>query len=285
MRQISFLVGVVALVSMSLNSSEHISKSNITNNMDKVEYVEVHTPSGIKYMVSANEFFDFQDNINNVFGQEKFGKDYSLVKTAGETHTPATKEELETLINDNVNLGDINTSKITDLSYLFLNSSREDFSGIEKWDVSNVTNMNGMFAGAENFNHNIGSWNVSKVTDMGNMFAGAIKFNQDIGKWNVSNVTNMNVMFNGAEAFNQDISGWNVSKVQNMEAMFWKASKFNQNLGNWNVSNVVFMNFMFEQASSFNQDLSKWNVSKVKKMEKMFTGSAMEGKTPAWYKK
>ena len=59
------------------------------------------------------------------------------------------------------------------------------------WDVSNVTNMYGMFKEAKSFNQDIGNWDVSNVTDMSYMFLDAASFNQDIGNWDVSNVTDM----------------------------------------------------------------------------------------------
>ena len=43
----------------------------------------------------------------------------------------------------------------------------QDLSG---WDVSNVENMYGMFAGAEVFNGNISNWDTSKVVWMHHMF-------------------------------------------------------------------------------------------------------------------
>ncbi|MCH5336708.1 MAG: BspA family leucine-rich repeat surface protein, partial [Campylobacter sp.] len=64
-----------------------------------------------------------------------------------------------------MNLGEIDTSKITDMSELFYKSEREDFSGIETWDTSKVTNMREMVRWALSFNQNINSWNVSNVTD------------------------------------------------------------------------------------------------------------------------
>ena len=45
-----------------------------------------------------------------------------------------------------------------------------------------------MFAGAE-FNGNISDWDVSNVTDMSGMFSNNKVFQGDISKWDISNVT------------------------------------------------------------------------------------------------
>ena len=68
---------------------------------------------------------------------------------------------------------------------------------------------------------NISGWDVSNVTNMTGMFDGCRSFNQDISSWDVSNVTSMSFMFCNCESFNQDLSGWNVSKV------FYKLNVFN----------------------------------------------------------
>ena len=67
--------------------------------------------------------------------------------------------------------------------------------GLENWDVSNVENMEGMFAECEKFNADLSKWNVSSVKDMGFMFWGCYKFNCDLSNWDVSKVTNMKYMF------------------------------------------------------------------------------------------
>jgi surface protein len=48
-----------------------------------------------------------------------------------------------------------------------------------------------MFSHATLFNLNIERWDVSNVTKMEGMFDGAAAFNQDIGSWNVINITEM----------------------------------------------------------------------------------------------
>ena len=66
----------------------------------------------------------------------------------------------------------------------------------------------------------ISAWNVSQVTNMEGLFNGATEFNQDISNWNVSAVTTMAGMFYGASSFNSDLSGWDVGRVTTMNSMF-----------------------------------------------------------------
>ena len=85
----------------------------------------------------------------------------------------------------------------------------------------------------------ISNWDVSNVTNMNGLFCLKIFFNDCINNWNVSNVKNMDDMFNSASSFNQNLNNWNVSNVTNMVRIFFNATSFNQNLNNWNVSNVT----------------------------------------------
>ena len=94
-----------------------------------------------------------------------------MKKKSSIKYTPKVKFELKELINDlSISLDDIDTSHISDMSSLFQSTKRTDFSGIENWDVSNVTNMSGMFEGVKSFNQPLNAWDVSRVKNMSYMF-------------------------------------------------------------------------------------------------------------------
>jgi len=87
---------------------------------------------------------------------------------------PKTKEDLENLIKaelaqggNGCDLNHIDTSIITDFSFLFLGSL---FCGdISRWDVSNVESMIWMFTKSE-FNGDISAWNASSLMADADMF-------------------------------------------------------------------------------------------------------------------
>ena len=67
-------------------------------------------------------------------------------------------------------------------------------------------------AGGGVFNQDLSNWNVSNVTDMLGMFSNCGVFNSDLSSWNVSNVTNMRQCL-ACSVFNSDLSSWDVSNV------------------------------------------------------------------------
>ncbi|WP_186302414.1 BspA family leucine-rich repeat surface protein [Campylobacter coli] len=159
---------------------------------------------------------------------------FKVTKSTGVIHTPKNKAELKKLVKDKkIYLGDIDISKVTNFKDLFKKSKRRDFSGIETWDTSKVTDMQSCFEEAEHFNHNIESWNVSKVKNMSYMFYDAEAFNQPLEKWDMSSVKDVSYMFYGASKFNQKLDKWNVSKVESFESMLEFAENFDQSLESW----------------------------------------------------
>ncbi len=172
----------------------------------------------------------------------------------------------------NSSAGTPDMSAVTNMLAMFAGAS--SFNGdISGWNTASVTNMSWMFFNATSFNQDIGGWNTAQVTDMRSMFWETTSFNQDISRWNTSAVTDMAFMFGGFNIgipFNQNIGNWNTAQVTDMHAMFQLATVFNQDIGNWNVEAVTDMDYMFSGATYFNQDIDEWNVEAVTSMAYMF---------------
>jgi len=165
-----------------------IKKEIFSNAIKKIDERIKENPDPDFYMFKQVWFFkNLNENIPPLPGTEE--RDILLLSINDESNTFSTglinnKQEFEKIMNENANwnadLNCIDTSLITDMSYLF-----SEESGLNK------------------FNGNISQWNVSNVKNMEAMFEKS-KFNQDISNWNMSNVKDMSFMFYNSE-FNKDI--------------------------------------------------------------------------------
>ncbi|PPK99898.1 BspA family leucine-rich repeat surface protein [Parapedobacter indicus] len=163
-------------------------------------------------------------------------------------------------------------SRVTSMARMFAGATKMN-ADIGDWDVSNVTNMASMFAYAQAFNQDLNSWDVSRVTNMHRMFSNAYDFNGPIGNWNVSAVGDMGRMFEYASDFNQDIGDWNMTATRNLEGMFFVTRAFNQDIGQWDMSNQTSLANLLSGALEFNQDIGGWDVSRVTNMDHLFSGA------------
>ena len=164
-----------------------------------------------------------------------------------------TKEELQEIIKERIktkkssllDLNDIDTSNITDMSYLF---SGLEFGkiAVSNWDVSNVIDMNHMFSNCKHLKFdNLGEWDVRKVTDMGWMFSGCKNFKgEGLEKWDVSNLEFARAMFMSDSEMNVDLSSWTPKKLQNATAMFSGCYKLNFSIASWDPENMADTKWM-----------------------------------------
>ena len=154
------------------------------------------------------EAYEYNYNISNVPKYTSTGTDKVDIKNKTNNKTnytvqPKNKDELMYIITSTFkikqsDLNFIDTSKITDMSELFININHN--FDVSKWDVSNVTNMSQMFYYCKNFDCDLSNWDVSNVKDMYALFR---KCNKVTGKglenWDVSKVTDMRYMFNDCD--------------------------------------------------------------------------------------
>jgi len=97
--------------------------------------------------------------------------------------------------------------------------------GVSQWGLTQWAATNGMFHGAVNLVDFTATDipDLSQVTDMLGMFANAVQADPDVSDWDISSVTRLTGMFQGAIGANPDVSSWNTSSVVAMNTMFWGA--------------------------------------------------------------
>ena len=152
------------------------------------------------------------------------------------------------------------------------------FTGLNKLDTSNVTNMSNMFRDCGALTSlDLSSFNTTNVTDMSGMFGGCYSLTSlNLSSFNTASVTDMSRMFNLCGALTSlDVSGFDTSNVTDMGSMFSGcASLTSLDVSGFNTSNVTDMSSMFGVCSGLTSlDLSSFNTAKVTDMGAMFGDS------------
>ena len=174
-----------------------------------------------------------------------------------------------------LNLSNFDTSKVTNMRGMFQGMSSLTSLNLSNFDTSQVTIMSGMFKGMSNLTLlNISNFNTSNVTDMSLMFAETHKLKTlNLGHMNTSRVTTMEQMFNSMWALeNLDVSSFDTSNVTNMREMFSGVTKVTTlNLNNFNTSKVTDMSNMFNSMLAIeNLSLPSFDTRSVTTMRSMF---------------
>ena len=145
----------------------------------------------------------------------------------------------------------LNTSEVTDMSYMFSNCESLTSLDLSTFNTSKVTSMAVMFWGCTNLTSlDVSSFNTSNVTSMQSMFGHSNNLTiLDLSSFDTHNVTVMYEMFSDCwQLKTLDLRGFNTSKVTSMRAMFYGCTDLETIYArnDWNtaaVSNSVDMFF------------------------------------------
>lgn len=199
----------------------------------------------------------------------------------------------------------LETSQVTDMSYIFAGSNFEEID-ISSWDTSSVVNFSHMLDKTQQTKVvNMNNLNLTNVVDISYMFANCVSLtdiyieNVDTshirnmeglfqslgdstieckarvhGSLDTSSCTNMSFMFKHSKIDNLSelVQGFDTSKVTTMEGMFAEGlNMLELDLSGWDVSNVTNMTEMFVDIV-FLKDLNMegWQPTKLKYADRMF---------------
>ena len=199
------------------------------------------------------------------------------------------------------NLENLNTSEVTDMSYMFFACAKLTALDLHSFDTQKVKNMFALFYGCSSLkNINVSSFNTSNVEKMGRMFCEckelpAVDVNNfntskvedmfcmfarcekleelDLSHFDVSNVTSIAAMFTECRALKHlDISNFYTKKVEEYEDLFEACESLKEiNVSSFDTRNATNIRAMFLSCISLEViDISNFSTSNVSTMQKMF---------------
>jgi len=224
--------------------------------------------------------------------------------------TPNINEDASYMFNlitklDNIaEISSFDSSNVLNMAYMFNNTNLTDLVTLEKWNTSQVTNMNSLFSNILSLTtlEGLKRWNTSNVTDLSwtfkNTSISSLKGLEDwdvssvttmlatfqdnpnltsveeLANWDTSNVTSLVQTFCGTSLENlHGLEKWNTSKVTNLMNTFAKISTLAsvKELIDWDTSNVTTMSYVFAYTNLINlEGLENWDTSNVNIFIQMF---------------
>lgn len=183
---------------------------------------------------------------------------------------------------ESLDLSMFDTSKVKDMSAMFAACNSLKSIDVSSFDTSNVTKMGtstggGMFFGCESLEAvDVSGFDTSKVEHMGFMFSKCPSLKSlDLSKFNTSCVTSMGDMFWGSTTLESvDLSGFDTRNVYNMTSMFADCVSLKDlDLSSFDTSNVTYMTAMFARCPLLSSlDLTGFNTGNAEDLNSMFRG-------------
>ena len=188
------------------------------------------------------------DTLNNTFYIDDWGTVPTFNTLSNDFLT--NKSNIKTITM----LKDLDTSNVTNMSFMFAECSALTSLDISNLNTSNVIYMNSIFGGCSSLTSlDLSNFNTSNVNDIQGMFGDCSSLTSlDISSLDTSNVIYMSSMFDGCSSLTSlDLSNFDTSKVTNMHDIFYRCSSLTSlDLSNFNTSKVTSISNMFYGCSS-----------------------------------
>ena len=155
-----------------------------------------------------------------------------------------------------VNIENLNTSEVTDMSYMFAYCEKMQSIDVTHFNTSKVKYMIGMFDGCSSLKTlDLTNWDTSNVEYMGSIFSGCEELTSitSLENLDLSKVSSMTRMFEGCQKLKiLNLTGWDTSNVTNMSGMFWNCSNLKKIFvgDKWSTEKVTESTYMFHNSNN-----------------------------------
>ena len=181
----------------------------------------------VKTIIDNNEIeyedteFEIVTNAHNVKHLHYIGNGKNIHNPKGNI---SCYRMFENFRGTSLDLSNFNTSRITNMSFMFHNCSNLKSLNLENFNTKNVMDMSGMFFNCVNLEIlDLSKFNTSKVIDMDSMFWLCKNLKSlNLSNFNTENVLNMEDMFNKCKNLTElDISSFHINNTTRLSDMFW----------------------------------------------------------------
>ena len=160
-----------------------------------------------------------------------------------------------------INFEAIDTSQVTDMSFMFGNCKDLTELDLTTFITMNVTSMAGMFDGCESLvKVNVSSFDTSSVEQMHTIFRNCFNLiSVDLSNFNTEKVVNMASMFESCfNLTDVNVSSFITTMVQDFSSMFMGCQNLvNLDISNFDISSATDVGYMFFECNSLeNLDIS-----------------------------
>ena len=188
-------------------------------------------------------------------------------------------------------ISNLNTTNVTDMSYMFQGNDLLKTLDVSSFDTSNVVNMSGMFLLSNRFidskkplvysllmHLDVSNFDTGKVTNMSEMFRSANGLETlDVSTFNMQNVADISYMFQNtlikdthksligyipSHLKSLNVKNWNTSSLQNMRQCFAGQNALETlDISGWDTSKCTQFAFAFEYCTQLKEIKGVFDVS------------------------
>lgn len=173
-----------------------------------------------------------------------------------------------------IGIENLNTSQVTNMSFMFEGCSSLTSLDVSHFDTRNVTDMSYMFMDCGLLTSlDVSHFNTEKVQNMRFMFYNCFNVGAlDVSGFDTRNVTDMSRMFCYCVCIKSlDVSHFDTRKVTDMSYMFMNCSFTSLDVSRFSTRNVTDMSHMFDMCLWLKKiDLSSFDTQNVTNMSCMF---------------